>query len=196
MFIKLIRFYKICISNDTFTVLNNCGMIFFILSFFVGYIFSFGLVRLSVRASTHIERRCSRSRRENVTITDVIIKTLDRKWDWVCEWRHDRKRWAEDLRGFLKKSCLLRFQSRRGELIFWIWARPVQLWTTRCSARCGVRWNSQHSKNCVSLSACWKPESQEGNKSFVPELPVFRDSLCIFRIFISWSYFGGYATTG
>ena len=32
--------------------------------------------------------------------------------------------------------------------------------------------NSQHSKNCVclSLSSCRKPKSQEGNKSFVPEL--------------------------
>ena len=36
--------------------------------------------------------------------------------------------------------------------------------------RCWVRWNSQHSRNCVSLSSCWKPKSQEGNKSFVPEL--------------------------
>ena len=32
------------------------------------------------------------------------------------------------------------------------------------------RWtNSQHSRNCVSLSSCRKPKSQEGNKSFVPE---------------------------
>ena len=67
-------------------LLYNCGMIFFILSFFVGYILSFGLVRLrtirlSARAGTHIERRCSRSRAEDVTITDVIIKTPDRKWD-------------------------------------------------------------------------------------------------------------------
>ena len=65
-------------------MLYNCGMIFFILSFFVGYILSFGLVKLrtiqlSARAGTHIERRCSRSRAEDMTITDVIIKNPDRK---------------------------------------------------------------------------------------------------------------------
>ena len=69
---------------------------FFILSFFVGYILSFGLVRLrtnrfSARAGAHIECRCSRSCAEDVTITDVIIKTPDRKWDWGCEWHHARK---------------------------------------------------------------------------------------------------------
>ena len=60
-------------------------MNFFILSFFVVYILSFGLVRLrtirpSSRAGTHIEGRCSRSHGEDVTITDVIIKPPDRKW--------------------------------------------------------------------------------------------------------------------
>ena len=44
------------------------------------------------------------------------------------------------------------------------------------------RWtNSQHSKNCVSLSSCRKPKLKEGNKSFVPvpkESSVFR----VFRI--------------
>ena len=57
---------------------------FFISSFFVGYILSFGLVRLrtirlSARAGAHIECRCSRSGAEDVTITDVIIKTPDGK---------------------------------------------------------------------------------------------------------------------
>ena len=47
-------------------------------------------------------------------------------------------------------------------------ASPVG--STRCAARCWVRWNSQHSRNCVSLSPrVEKPKSQEGNKSFVPE---------------------------
>ena len=60
-------------------------MIFFILSFFVGYILSFGLVRLrTIRLSAwvgaHIERRCSCSHGEDMTITDVLIKTPDRKW--------------------------------------------------------------------------------------------------------------------
>ena len=61
---------------------------FFILSFFVGYILSFGFVRLrtirlSAREDAHIECRCSRSCAEDVTITDVIIKTPDRKWTGV-----------------------------------------------------------------------------------------------------------------
>ena len=61
----------------------------------------------------------------------------------------------------------------------------------RCAARGGVRWNSHHSKNCVSLSSCWKPESQEGNKSFEPELSrssvfrVFFGFLCIWTFHIS-----------
>ena len=56
---------------------------FFILSFFVGYILSFGLVRLrtirlSARAGAHIE--CSsRLRVENEIITNAIIKTPERK---------------------------------------------------------------------------------------------------------------------
>ena len=59
-------------------------MIFFILSFFVGYILSFGLVRLktiwfSACAGTLIEHRCSHSCVEDVTIADVIIKTPDRE---------------------------------------------------------------------------------------------------------------------
>ena len=62
----------------------------FILSFFVDNILSFGLVRLRTirlraRVGAHIERRYSRSCREDVTIIDVIIKTPDWKWDWGCE---------------------------------------------------------------------------------------------------------------
>ena len=60
-------------------LLYNCGRIIFILSFFVVYILSFGLVRLSARASAHTECRCSRARTEDVTITNVIIKTPNRK---------------------------------------------------------------------------------------------------------------------
>ena len=75
-----------CPNNKQY-ISYNWERIFFILSFFVGYISSFGLVRLrtirlSARVGAHIERRCSCSCGEEVTITDVIIKTLDRKWDW------------------------------------------------------------------------------------------------------------------
>ena len=89
---NIIRFLHIQTRNNGLhvQVLYNCGRIFFILSFFVGYILSFGLVRLrtirlSARVGAHIDRWCSRSRGEDVTITDLIIKTLDRKWDWRCE---------------------------------------------------------------------------------------------------------------
>ena len=41
----------------------------------------------------------------------------------------------------------------------WSWTKRVEIrtlaspvWSTGCAARGGVRWNSQHSKNCVSLS--------------------------------------------
>ena len=104
-------------------LLYNCGRIFFFtLSFFVGYILSLGFVRLrtfrlSARVGAHIERRCSRSCGEDVTITDVIIKPPDRKWDWGCEWRHSRKWWAGIL-GYFEKSCELRFETGRNELGF------------------------------------------------------------------------------
>ena len=71
-------------------------------------------------------------------------------------------------------------------------ARPVK--STRCAARGGARWISQHSRNCVSLFSCWKPKSQKGNKSFVPEpressvFRVFRDSYaceCFTYLYIS-----------
>ena len=61
-------------------------------------------------------------------------------------------------------------------------------------AYCWVRWNSQHSKNCVclSLSSCWRPKSQDGNESSVPELPrvvsvssVFFGFLCMWTFHVS-----------
>ena len=65
--------------------------------------------------------------------------------------------------------------------------------STRCAARDVARWNSPHSKKCVSLSSCRKPKSQEGNKSFVPESrksSVFRVffRFRIFRIFYASVY--------
>ena len=99
-------------------MLYNCGRIFFILSFFVGKILSFGLfrlrtIRLSARAAAHIE--CSSgSRAEDVTITNVIIKTPDRKSDWgVSEVMP-----GNDGLGILmifEKSSELRFRPGRGQ---------------------------------------------------------------------------------
>ena len=95
-----------------------------------------------------------------------------------CERRHARKWWAGILGDFEKKQLVE----------IWSWTRRVQFGSTGCAARCWVRWNSQHSKNCVSLSSCWKPKSQEGNKSFVPELPrvvSVSGFLCIWTFYIS-----------
>ena len=98
-------------------------MIFFILSFFIGYILSFSLVklrtiRLSAHAGTHIERRCSRLCAEDMTITDVIIKTPDWKWHWGA---NDVMPGKDGL-GFLvilkKISSYLRFEAGRGQLRF------------------------------------------------------------------------------
>ena len=134
--------------------------------------------------------------------------------DWGCEWRHARKRWAEDFGWFLKKKAVswdlkleewveIRGWTKRVD--FWTWARPVQLWTTGCPRVVG-------SDGIVSLveivflsPPVEKPKSQEGNKSFVPELPrvvsvssVFRipmhtnvSCICIFYITTS-----GYVTSG
>ena len=65
----------------------------------------------------------------------------------------------------------------------WLWAGPVQL-----GGDCGRCRNSQHSKNCVSLSSCRKTKTQEGNERFVPEQresSVFRVFPCIWLYYIS-----------
>ena len=105
-------------------LLYNCGMIFFILSFFVGDIFSFGLVRLrtirlSARAGAHIECRCSCSRAEDVTITDVRIKTPDRKWlgMWITS--------CPDAMGW---GFWVIFEKKQLVEI-WSWTKQVDFWT-------------------------------------------------------------------
>ena len=92
-------------------MLYNCGRIF------LYYHFSLVIYYHSGKLCAHIECRCSRSRGEDVTITDVIIKTLDRKLDWRCEWRHAWKRWAVIL-GYFEKSGYWRFETGRSELKF------------------------------------------------------------------------------
>ena len=155
--------------NILIVLLYNCGMISFILSFFVGYILSFGLVRfrtirLSARASAHIECRCSRPHSEDMTITNVIIKTPERKRDWGMNDFRPRSDGLRIVVIFEKKQLTeiwswtkrVEIRSWAWRLESWSWTRRVQLWTTGCAARCGVRWNSQHSKNCVSLSSSRK----------------------------------------
>ena len=163
---------------------------FFILSFFVGYILSFGLVRLGTirfcaRVGAHIRRMCSRSRGEDVTITDVIIKTPGDVNDVMPG--SDGLRILGD---FWKKA--VSWDSDLGEVNWFLDLGVARLvGSTRCAARGGVRWNSQHSKHCVSLSSCRKPKSQEGNKSFVPEprepsvFRVFFGFLCQWTFHVS-----------
>ena len=91
---------------------------------------------------------------------------------------------------------------------FWTWVRPVQLWTTGCPHIVGSD-GTVSIVEIVSLSPrVEKPKLKEGNKSFVPELKkvvsvssVFQIPMhvnvlhiCIFHIFVSWSYFGEYVT--
>ena len=104
---------------------------FFILSFFVGYILSFGLVRLwtiqhSARAGAHIEYS-SRSPGEDVTITNVIIKPPDRKWDWGMN---------DVMPGINGLGILVIFENQLVKIWRWTkrveistWARPVEIWS-------------------------------------------------------------------
>ena len=97
----------------------------------------------------------------------------------------------------------------RDSWVFWkkqsvdIWTKMSPVVWCRVRALGGIRWNGQHSKNCVSISSCRKPKSQEGNKSFIPEpressvFRVFRDSyayerftyIYIFHESVSWLYY-------
>ena len=129
---------------------------FFLLINFVNYILSFGLIglwtiRLSAGAGAHIEYS-SRWRAEDMTITNVIIKTPDRKWTgvWMTSCP-EAMGWGQSFE-------------------IWLWARPVHMGATGCATcllRSELRFdsgpgessrglggrcrNSQHSKNCVSL---------------------------------------------
>ena len=100
-------------------MLYNCRRIIFILSFFVGYILSFGLVRLwtvrlSVDMFTLAWGGCDNHRCHN--------KNPRLKMGLWCEWRQARKRWAGNFGDFWKKQFV--------EIP--TWARPVQLWSTGC----------------------------------------------------------------
>ena len=77
-------------------MLYNCGRIFFILSFFVGYILSFGLVRcthwvqvFSLARGGHDNHGCHNKNPGS---------------DRGCEWRHARMWWAGILGYFFKKA--------------------------------------------------------------------------------------------
>ena len=179
-------------------MLYNCRRIFFILSFFIGYILSFGLVRLrtiqlSAHAGAHIE--CSScSHAEDVTIANVIIKTPDRKCDWGVNDVIPRSEGLRILVIFEKAVSwdlslgeaswdLKLGEARRGESSLWAtgctrvcWVSELRfwLWAERSAGELteGRCRNSHHSKNCVSLSSCRKTKTQEVNKHFAPEQRV------------------------
>ena len=96
-----------------------------------------------------------------------------------------------------KKKQLVEIWTWTKRVDFWTCGRPVQLWTTGCLRVAGSD-GTVSIVEIVSLSPCVeKPKSQEGNKSFVPELKkvvsVSRISefLCIMKIshfrILSWS---------
>ena len=143
----------------------------------MGYILSFGLVRLrTVRILIQVFTLAA----EDVTITNVIIKTPERKWDWGMNDVRPGSDGLGILVIFEKKQLVeIGLWARLVEIWRWTrivairtWARPVELWTTGCAARllgqlveiltldrefswgvdCWRCRNSQHSKNCVSLS--------------------------------------------
>ena len=136
--------------------LNNCYIIlegfFFILSFFVGYILSFVSLRLrtfrlSARVVTRIERGCSRSRREDVTITDVIRKPriVNRTGD-VINFMPE-----SDGLGILKKAVSWDLDLEESSFFFFFCCRVHARWLGQWVE--SWRWtNSQHSKNRVCLS--------------------------------------------
>ena len=112
-------------------LLYNCGMIFFILSFFIGYILSFGLVRLRtiwLSARAHIEySSCLHA--EDVTITDVMIKTPDGTGVWMTScleamgwefWWFWKEAVSWDLKlGKASPVCWLRDACTFVELVSW-----------------------------------------------------------------------------
>ena len=95
-----------------------------------------------------------------------------------CEWRHARRRWAKGFGWFLKKKQWVEIRSRAKRFDFWASVRPGG-WGLRDSPRIvGSDWTVSIVE-IESLSSCWKPKSQGGNKSFVPE----QRKSSVFRVF-------------
>ena len=114
-----------------------------------------------------------------------------------CEWRHARKRWAGNFGDFWKKQWVeICPWTRQVDFLRLGEASPVVVYGMHHAFVGSVSWdfdsgprvqlrlteercrNSQHSKNCVSLSLCWKTKSPKKliNVSELSELSVFRDS--------------------
>ena len=162
----------IFLYSSFFSILHlHCYIItewFFLLIFFVNYILSFGLVGLwTIRlgAGAHIEYS-SRSRAEDMTITNVIIKTPDWKWTgvWMTSCPEARIWWFQKRRelrfdsGQDQSSWGLRDARLLGQLVDSGPDNPEVSWdltlgwAVQLGVGCGRCRNSQHRKNCVSLS--------------------------------------------
>ena len=94
---------------------------FFILSFFVLYILSFGLVRfrtfrfsawVGADINAGVRARAGRMWQSQMSQWKTQIEN-----DWGCKWHHAQKRWAAILSDF-ENSSELRFEAGRSELIF------------------------------------------------------------------------------
>ena len=120
--------------------------------------------------------------------------------NWGCEWRHARKRWAEDF-GIWKKTVSwdldLDEASWFSELAE---VRPVGVYgmPARWLSQWAESWwctNSQHSKKlCLSLLMSENLKLKKVNKSFVPDPKesrqnfVFFGFLCIMNIYVCSTY--------
>ena len=97
----------------------------------MGYILSFVLVRirtirLSARLGAHIEFRCSRSRGQDITVTNVIIKTLDRNETGDVNGVMPGSNGLRILGDFWKKA--VSWDLRQDEAGWFLsWARPFHL---------------------------------------------------------------------
>ena len=172
--------------------------IFFILLFFIGYILSLGLVRLrtiwlSARVGTDFNagvHACG----EEVTITDVIIKTLDRKLDWGCEWCHAREVMGWDSWVFYKNQLVEIWTKMSPVVCCGVCARWLGQWVESWR-----RTNSQHRK-IVSLSPHVENLkvkkvikvsylNQESHQCF--RIPMCMNILhiWIFQVSVSWIYY-------
>ena len=153
--------------------------------------------------------------------SEMSIKTTDRKCDRGREWRQAQERWG--FWNLKKKTVSWDLNSERDSWDsslekgsrFLVSPRRDQLGSTKCAARGGIRWKSQHRKKlCFSLLMSKNLKLKKVIKGFVPEpkesrqvFRVFSHSymrmnitnvvcICTFHMFVSWSYiFGcGYVT--
>ena len=144
-----------------------------------------GLVKCThwVQVFTHTRWGCDNHRCHN-------NPPPDRKCDWGCEWRHARKRWAEDF-GIWKKTKTVSWDLDLDEASWFSeLAKARSVWVDELPAHWLSQWvqswqctNSQHSKKlCVSLSLLMSEnlKLKKVNKSFVPET---KESRQVFRVF-------------